>query len=83
MKTEFFSPQKAERLPEKEQGLPLAGPLILSMKSHQMDLQKKGFDIDRQTVNNWALSTSQDSIWFPWQTIMLKDFQETAHCTYG
>lgn len=45
-----------------------------------MDLQKKGFDIDRQTVNNWALRTSQDYL-VPLADHMLKDFRKlhTVH----
>ncbi|WP_286138994.1 IS66 family transposase [Faecalibaculum rodentium] len=84
----FFSPQKPARLLERSMvSASVAAHLIhekaingMPINRQTLDLQKKGFDIDRQTVNNWALRTSQDYL-VPLADHMLKDFRKlhTVH----
>ena len=84
----LFSPQKPARLLERSMvSASVAAHLIhekaingMPINRQTLDLQKKGFDIDRQTVNNWALRTSQDYL-VPLADHMLKDFRKlhTVH----
>lgn len=84
----FFSPQKPARLLERSMvSASVAAHLIhekaingMPINRQTLDLQKKGFDIDWQTVNNWALRTSQDYL-VPLADHMLKDFRKlhTVH----
>lgn len=84
----FFSPEKPARSLDRSMVSPsVAAHLIyekaingMPINRQALHLQKKGFDIDRQTVNNWALRTSQDYL-VPLVDHMLKDFRKlhTVH----
>lgn len=78
----YFSPDKEPRLLEKSMvSASVAAHLIhekvingMPINRQAMDIRKKGYDIGRQTVNNWALRTCQDYL-VPLADHMLKDFR--------
>lgn len=84
----FFSPVKEQKLLERSMMSPSVAAHLLHEKvingmplnRQAMDIQKKGVDLSRQTMNNWVLRTCEDYI-VPLSDHMLKDFRKlhTVH----